>query len=252
MLFTYKLIKNKNITDDIRIMQFAPKNKAISFIAGQYTEVLLEKNNTLPFSIANLPNEEGIIELHIRHRTIDSHITKLLENINQTKTISITEGKGKNTISSTALLNSNNLLFIAGGTGYSQIGVLLEDLIEKTKYSNEIENNLKNIQIKFYWGVKKIEDLYLKDRLKNILKKLPDLTFIPVISNKLDEESENRINKTYPNYKTGLVINVVSENELDLTNTIVFNSGPYPMVQDALIKLKDNQLSLENFHCDMA
>ncbi|HEZ3805964.1 TPA: 2Fe-2S iron-sulfur cluster binding domain-containing protein, partial [Neisseria meningitidis] len=54
---------------DVALLKLAlPKAPPFAFYAGQYIDLLLPGNVSRSYSIANPPDQEGILELHIRRR----------------------------------------------------------------------------------------------------------------------------------------------------------------------------------------
>lgn len=54
---------------DVALLKLAlPKAPPFAFYAGQYIDLLLPGNVSRSYSIANSPDQEGILELHIRRR----------------------------------------------------------------------------------------------------------------------------------------------------------------------------------------
>src|SRR5262245_31673680 len=55
-------------TDDVAIIQLKlPANERLQFLPGQYLEFILKDGSRRSFSMANAPQEEEWVELHIRH-----------------------------------------------------------------------------------------------------------------------------------------------------------------------------------------
>ena len=62
-------IENIEIKHDVALLKLAlPKAPPFAFYAGQYIDLLLPGNISRSYSIANSPDQEGVLELHIRKR----------------------------------------------------------------------------------------------------------------------------------------------------------------------------------------
>lgn len=62
-------IETIEIKHDVALLRLAlPKAPSFAFYAGQYIDLLLPGNISRSYSIANSPDQEGVLELHIRKR----------------------------------------------------------------------------------------------------------------------------------------------------------------------------------------
>ena len=62
-------IESMVFKNDVALLKLAlPKAPPFAFYAGQYIDLLLPGNVSRSYSIANSPDQEGILELHIRRR----------------------------------------------------------------------------------------------------------------------------------------------------------------------------------------
>ena len=140
------------------------------FNAGQYIEIVLPTGDICAFSIANAPHQE-LVELHIRHNVREALSTKIIEHVNNNKTITILGNKGE-----CSLVEDPNktIIFIAASTCFAQIKSLLEFAFNK---------NFKQ-PLYFYWGVRFVNDFYLKEIPDAWATQHPNFTFVPVVSQK--------------------------------------------------------------------
>jgi propane monooxygenase reductase subunit len=80
----------------------------------------------------------------------------------------------------------------------------------------------------FYYGARTSDDLFVLDELERLAAALPELTFVPALSDSADGwEGE-----------AGLITDVVDRMEPDLTDVDAYLCGPPPMVDAAIALLE--------------
>ena len=142
-------------SDDVAILKLQlPAAERFQFLAGQYLEFLLKDGQRRAYSIANAPEQEGPLELHIRHLPgglftdfVFGAVTPALKE----KDILRFEGP----LGSFFLREDSKkpIIFVAAGTGFAPIKSIIEQM------------QAKKIQrpIYLYWGGRRPSDLYLND-----------------------------------------------------------------------------------------
>lgn len=180
----------------------------ISYTSGDYIMLGFDTEELKPFSIANAPREDGLIECHIRKQPDSEWMAKLFSV--QAGDQLVMQGPKPQM----ALMPAHeSIIFVAGGTGFAPLRALL------------IESLRQNIQvpISFYWGARTADDLYMHDWLIDLSQKEPHINYIPVIS----DDTQNWQGET------GLVHEVVLKQHSNLAHTTVYMCGPWPMIQTA-------------------
>ncbi len=166
---------------DVAILKLQlPAAERFQFLAGQYLEFLLKDGQRRAYSIANSPEQEGPLELHIRHLPgglftdfIFGAVTPALKE----KDILRFEGP----LGSFFLREDSKkpIIFVAAGTGFAPIKSIIEHMqAKKIKRS-----------IHLYWGGRRPGDLYQDDLCQQWAKDIPDFQYIPVISDALAEDN---------------------------------------------------------------
>lgn len=146
------------------------KHHLIDFQAGQYLNVYHSDGKCSSFSIASSPSNDSHIELHIHRHDSTEPILQLMEN-NQPVTIELPFGDC--VLPQQPVLKSDApLIFIAAGTGYSQMQSMLLELL----------NSPANNPVYLYWGVRQAEGFYLLDQIEQWKKQHQHFRFIPVVS----------------------------------------------------------------------
>ena len=199
------------------------------FKAGQYLEVVLPQKKC-PFSIANAPELEGLIELHVRP-TPDSEDSVQIEKLLDDRSELIIEiPKGDTFVTGAP---ANPLILIAASTGITQMKSICEHLMA-TGLTQPVY---------LYWGVLAEKDIYLADMCRRWEAEHPLFHFIPVVSDP----------STSPGWqgRTGLVGHAVLEDFDTLDNVTVYVSGGPAMVYATLDAFVERGMPESNMHSDI-
>lgn len=149
----------------------------VSFLPGQYLEVVMGEKDRRPFSIANAPRSDNKLELHIGSAGTDVRALEVLKRM-KSGSISITSAQGKAHFRPE---NTKPMILVAGGTGYSYIRSVLHAALD-TFSADESRSN-----ITLYWGTRSLEDMYEYAELTKLAQAYQYFTFVPV----LEEPPEN-------------------------------------------------------------
>lgn len=206
----YKISDYKILDNDIYQVFLKPKKKAIRHHSGQYLKIITDENIPVPFSIANMPNDEGGIELQIKDVPDHQLTSEIINKIKAKKNLTLRGPYG--TVRYYDEL-SLPILFLVGGTGI----VPIKALIEKALSTNPEQ------ALHLYWGGKTRSDLYLYDQILELAEQHAQFTFTPVLSDNDD---------TWQGEK-GLVHEVIAAQHDNLSGYQVYASGPTEMVYAA-------------------
>ena len=210
-----KVEKIESLTDSIKRVVLIP-DSPMSFIAGQYLQVVMGEDDKRPFSIANAPRADGTIELHIGAEPGNQYAGQVLEKMTKDRQIDVEGGLGEAFLNQPAI---QPIILLAGGTGFSYTLSILQELINKPLIAPVI----------LYWGTRTINDMYAFDELSTLARQHPLLTFFPVVE--LPEKDWVG--------KTGWVHQAVLEDIQDLSTYQVYVAGRFEMakvVRDDFIK----------------
>jgi CDP-4-dehydro-6-deoxyglucose reductase len=158
------------LTETIFRLYMNPED-TFTYQPGQYIEIMTP-HGAFPFSIANAPLGKTKIELHIRHANDNPLNQWLLKTIREKGRWSISEAKGHCTLS--CLKEEKPILFVAGGTGFSPIKAMLEQLL--------FEGDRRLIH--FCWLANKKEDFYLDQTVKQWANHVENFFYTPLISSR--------------------------------------------------------------------
>lgn len=189
---------------------FLSPEEKIKYHAGQYLEILHQDRGPRPFSIANAPQESGLIELHVRHQANNPITQSIIDELQTAKKIKIAIPFGTCVFHKAS---ARPTLFLAGGVGFAPIKALIEAaLTEQT-----------DKPMWLYWGVRSENDFYFLETIQQWQQQYPRFKFIPVISG-----------KATTNQRSGLVHEALVEDHSDLSQFEIYASGPFEMVYAAL------------------
>ena len=191
-----------------------PANDQFRYHAGQYIEFILRDGARRAYSMANAPHtQEGApgVELHIRHMP-GGRFTDHVFNAMKEKEILRVEGP----FGSFFLREDSDkpMVFLASGTGFAPIKALIEHMQHKgiTRPAT------------LYWGGRRPADLYMDGWIRERLAALPNLRYVPVVSDALPEDGWAG--------RTGFVHQAVMEDIADLSGYQVYACGA-PIVVDS-------------------
>lgn len=196
-------------------------SKKIDFVAGQYLNFVMSKEDKRPFSIASSPNSD-LIELQIGAFVADSYPMQVIERIKSSQesgneiTVEIPLGDAQLRTES-----DRPLLLLAGGTGFSYIKSMFEFLVE--------QNSQRRIIV--YWGLREENAAYELEKTKSTIAKLAHASFVPVIENISENGNKNIEDKTTPwQGRTGLVHQAAMIDIANLADYDIYLAGRFDMV----------------------
>ena len=202
---------------DVAILKLQlPAAERFQFLAGQYLEFLLKDGQRRAYSIANAPDQEGPLELHIRHLlggVFTDFVFGVVTPALKEKDILRFEGP----MGSFFLREDSKkpIVFVAAGTGFAPIKSIIEQMQAK-----KIDR-----PIHLYWGGRRPSDLYLNDLCTTWAKDIPNFNYIPVISDALAEDCWHG--------RTGFVHQAVMADHPSLKDFQVYACGAPVMVNAA-------------------
>ncbi len=198
-----------------------PANDAMRYHAGQYVEFILRDGARRSYSMANAPHTAvkpdavppvgPSIELHIRHMPGGKFTDHVFGAMKEKEILRIEGPYGSFFLREDS---SKPMVLLASGTGFAPIKAVIEQL------------QFKNLDrpATLYWGGRRPEDLYLDDWMRQKLTEMPQLRYVPVISNATPEDNWTG--------RTGFVHKAVLEDFPDLSGHQVYACGA-PIVVDS-------------------
>jgi CDP-4-dehydro-6-deoxyglucose reductase len=204
-------------SSDVAILKLQlPAAERFQFLAGQYLEFLLKDGQRRAYSIANAPDQEGPLELHIRHLPgglFTDFVFGVTTPALKEKDILRFEGP----LGSFFLREDSKkpIIFVAAGTGFAPIKSIIEQM------------QAKKIQrpICLYWGGRRPSDLYLDQLCKTWEQEISEFQYIPVISDALPVDAWSG--------RTGFVHQAAMADHPDMKGFQVYACGAPVMVNAA-------------------
>ncbi len=201
---------------DVAILRLQlPANQDLRYRAGQYVEFILRDGARRSYSMANPPHAIGsppMIELHVRHMP-GGKFTDHVFGAMKVKDILRLEGP----FGSFFLREDSNkpIVLLASGTGFAPIKAIVEHMQHKgiTRPAT------------LYWGGRRPRDLYLNDWCVRLAAGMPNLRYVPVVSDALHEDGWSG--------RTGFVHRAVMEDLPDLSGHQVYACGAPIVVESA-------------------
>lgn len=232
LIFDKKIIPAKiqainNINDTvIEVCLRLPPNSNFRYISGQYVNITKGQIKR-SYSIANALEENGTLNFFIK-----KYENGLMSDywFNQAKENDLLRIEGP--IGSFFLreTETENIIFLATGTGVAPIKAILESI-------NESPKKLSNKKFWIFIGARHEDDLFWSPKEINTI---PGLKYIPVLS-KASEGWKGEI---------GYVQEIVIKLGIDLTNAQVYACGSNNMIESARKTLIESGLNPKYFFSD--
>jgi CDP-4-dehydro-6-deoxyglucose reductase len=200
---------------DVMIVKLQlPANQNLQYRAGQFIEVILRDGARRSYSMANAMHNLGnppALQLHLRHMP-GGRFTDHVFGAMQEKEILRIEGP----FGSFFLRedSARPIVLLAAGTGFAPIKAIIEHMQVKAVARPAV----------LYWGCRKRADLYLHEWAEAQAAQMPNLRYVPVLSESFDEGWQGR---------SGLVHRAVIDDLPDLSGHQVYACGAPMMVESA-------------------
>jgi CDP-4-dehydro-6-deoxyglucose reductase len=205
--------KLERVAADVVVMKLKlPASERLQFLAGQYVEFLLKDGGRRAFSIANAPQEDEYLELHVR-LVPGGKFTEYVFGAMKEKEILRIEGPhGGFQLQE---LSDKPAIFVAGGTGFAPVKAIVEYAIH-----NRIQRPMT-----IYWGARDASGLYLPDTPQRWTAEHANIRYVPVLSDLPQGDAWSG--------RRGLVHQAVLEDHADLSGFQVYACGAPAMIDAA-------------------
>ena len=210
-------------SDDVMAIRLQlPANDVMQYHAGQYIEFILRDGSRRSYSMANAPHlliqqpaaggtGAPIMELHVRHMP-GGKFTDHVFGAMKEKEIQRVEGP----YGSFYLRDDSPkpMILLASGTGFAPIKAIIEHM----QFMGITREAILD------WGGRRPGDLYMDEWVKERVAEMPNLKYVPVVSDALPEDGWGG--------RTGFVHRAVLEDFPDLSAHQVYACGA-PVVVDS-------------------
>jgi CDP-4-dehydro-6-deoxyglucose reductase len=219
--------------DDVMVLQLQlPANDAFQYHAGQYVEFLLRDGSRRSYSMANAPHKLGsggsLMELHIRHMQGGKFTDHVFGSMKEKEILRIEGPYG----SFYWRESDKPVVMLASGTGFAPIKALIEHM-----QFHGIDRPTT-----LYWGGRRPADLYQADWVTQKVREMPQLSYVPVVSNALDEDQWSG--------RSGFVHLAVLQDVPDLSGHQVYACGAPVVVESARRDYQTAGLPGDEFYAD--
>ena len=205
--------KMERVADDVIVLELKlPANERLQFLPGQYLEFLLRDGSRRSFSMANSPEQDELIQLHVRHVPGGQFTDHVFGKMKERDILRFEGPHG------TFFLREDSekpIVFVASGTGFAPIKAILEHALRKGIAR----------PMTLYWGGRRPKDLYLNELPAKWASEHANFRYVPVISDALPEDGWTG--------RTGFVHRAVMEDFPDLSGHQVYACGVPIMVDSA-------------------
>lgn len=210
--------------DVVRVMLRLPPTAQFDYLPGQYIDVIGPGGLRRSYSIANAPQADKQIELHIREVAHGAMSRYWFQQAKANDLLRLRGPLGTFFLRGQA---GRDLVLLATGTGIAPVKAILEGMGGMPADSLPRSTTV-------YWGGRQPEDLYWPGA------DLPNLRFVPVLS---------RAGAAWTGAR-GHVQDVMLGEPGDLANTLVYACGSETMIRSAQAKLQVAGLPGGRYHSD--
>ncbi len=228
-----RVLSLQRAAPDVMIVKLQlPANQNLQYRAGQFIEVILRDGARRSYSMANAAHNLGsppALELHLRHMAGGRFTDHVFGSMRDKEILRIEGPFGSFFLREES---AKPIVLLAAGTGFAPIKALIEHM------------QLKAITrpTTLYWGCRRRADLYLHDWAEAAAAQMPNLRYVPVLSESFDEGWQGR---------SGLVHRAAMEDLPDLSSHQVYACGAPVMVDSARNDFVGHcGLPADEFHAD--
>ncbi|TAM43974.1 MAG: 2Fe-2S iron-sulfur cluster binding domain-containing protein [Gammaproteobacteria bacterium] len=211
--FQARVEKLEPLAEDVMRLTLKPLvEEPIRFHAGQYLNIVLEDRERRAFSFAQAPHVSDVIELHVKLVPGGAFTTWAFNAMKPGDLLTCEGPLGRFTLREDS---DRPIIFVAGSTGFAPVKSMVEYAF-RTGFKRKLH---------FYWGVKSLKDMYLRELPERWAREHDNFTFVPVLS---DPAPEDRWSG-----RIGNVHEAILQDFPDLVNCEVYACGSVGLVQAA-------------------
>ncbi|MHB1566362.1 MAG: CDP-6-deoxy-delta-3,4-glucoseen reductase [Acidiferrobacter sp.] len=215
--------------DVMRLYLKLPQNERLQYLAGQYVDILLKDGRRRGFSLANAPEDDALLELHVRHvigGLFSGHVFTAM------KERALLRFEGPLGTFFVREDSDRPVILMAGGTGFAPMKAIVEHALHSATAR----------PIHLYWGARSRRDLYLPELPRQWAAEHAHFRYTPVLSQPLPEDHWTG--------RTGYVHAAVAADYPDLRAYEVYASGPPQMIDAGRSVFAQAGLSEEALYYD--
>jgi CDP-4-dehydro-6-deoxyglucose reductase/3-phenylpropionate/trans-cinnamate dioxygenase ferredoxin reductase subunit len=222
-----KVLRIDKPAPDVAVLKLRfPAGVRARFRAGQYLRVVLDDGEERCFSMANPPQSNDGVELHVRHLPGGRFSDAVFNGMAPGDIVQIRVPHGDFWLRD----SDKPVVFVAGGTGFAPVQSMVDDMLRR-KITRPV---------RIYFGARTPELLYRDALARQWSAKHPGLEYVPVVSSPDDAWSG----------RAGLVHEAVLADLPSLAGHAVYACGAPPMVAAAREAFMGRGLAPSDFFCD--
>ena len=203
----------EKVAHDVMVMRLQlPAAEAFRYHAGQYVEFMLKDGVRRSYSMANAPHNGPQLELHVRHLPGGLFTDHVFGAMKEKEILRIEGPYGSFFLRDDS---AKPVILLASGTGFAPIKAVIEQMQSKGV----------DRPATLYWGGRRPRDLYMDGWVRERLVELPNLRYVPVVSDALPEDGWQG--------RTGFVHRAVLADFPDLSHHQVYACGAPIVVESA-------------------
>jgi CDP-4-dehydro-6-deoxyglucose reductase len=218
---------------DVMVLRLQlPASDVFKYHAGQYVEFLLRDGDRRAYSMGNAPHtqvDNPGVELHIRHMPGGKFTEHVFGPMKEKEILRVEGPFGSFYLREDS---TKPMVLLASGTGFAPIKAIIEHMQFKGSTRPAV----------LYWGGRRPADLYMNDWVQAKVAEMPNLRYVPVISDALPEDAWVG--------RTGFVHKAVLEDFSDLSGHQVYACGAPIVVDSAQTAYTAAGLPVEEFFAD--
>lgn len=213
------------LTDDvIEVTLRTPPTSRLTYLPGQYIDVIGKDGLRRSYSVANAPRGDGKLTLQIR-KVPNGEMSRYW--FDEAKANDLLRLEGPLGTFCLRPSQASQLVLLATGTGIAPIRAMLEQLA-----ANPAANTYRQMHV--YWGGRTEKDLYWAPDYPAL-----PVRFVPVLSRSPDSAGAK-----------GYVQEAALADGIDLEDAVVYACGSESMIASAKSTLVAAGLNPKNFHSD--
>jgi len=189
-----------------------PADERLQFLAGQFVEFLLKDGKRRAYSIANAPQDDRFLEIHVRLVPGGLFTQQVFSTLKERDILRIEGPHGNFQLQE---LSQKPAILLAGGTGFAPVKSIVEHSLH-----NRIARPLH-----IYWGARDRAGLYLPELPQQWAAQHAHIRYVPVLSEPQAADAWDG--------RRGLVHAAVLEDHADLSGFQVYACGAPAMIDAA-------------------
>ncbi|MDD5296276.1 MAG: CDP-6-deoxy-delta-3,4-glucoseen reductase [Rhodocyclaceae bacterium] len=189
-----------------------PASERLQFVAGQYIEILLKDGRRRAFSLANAPQDDEVLQLHVRRVPGGVFTEHVFTGMKEKDILRLNGPHGSFRLEEDC---DRPVIFVAGGTGFAPAKAIIEYAIH-----SQIERPMV-----IYWGSRDRAGLYQDALARAWAERHPHIHYVPVLSEPASRDAWSG--------RTGLVHEAVLADFPNLAGYQVYACGAPAMIEAA-------------------